>query len=114
MDKEGRKQTDIEVQCSERLRAKRDGVNQALSFTQTPDNYYEATELRRKNQWRRTMQEELENIRRCNAWEVVPRKEETKTVKTKGVYTVKQDRENREPKYKLQSETWVTKNHMHL
>ncbi|GBO40069.1 Retrovirus-related Pol polyprotein from transposon TNT 1-94 [Araneus ventricosus] len=86
----------IPVRRSERLKAKQMSINLACNV---PNSYLEAKNSADWQNWEFSMKNELDSLNKHTVWEIVDRPAETKSVKSKWVYSLKQS-EDGETKYK--------------
>lgn len=65
-----------------------------------PNNFKEAKESKEWLNWHKAMKDELKSLHSHNVWEIVDRPQNIKIVKSKWVYTVKDDPENKTERFK--------------
>ncbi|KAJ1518865.1 hypothetical protein ONE63_011517 [Megalurothrips usitatus] len=65
-----------------------------------PQSYEEAIESHHTKEWKKSMREEMENMKKHEAWEIVPRPEKKNIIGSKWVYKIKKNENGDIVKYK--------------
>lgn len=84
------------VRRSRRIEERREQVNNVMKHEdkihmKIPENYKEATEVSEAGEWLKAMKKELESMKEHQVWKLVPRQKGEKVVKSRWVYTTKND-----------------------
>ncbi|GFS72969.1 copia protein [Trichonephila clavipes] len=87
-------QNQIPVRRSERLKSKLMSVH---LVNNVPNSYFEAEN---SANWKIAMENELDSLNKHKVWEIVQKPAKTKLIKTKWVYSLKQDDAGKNIKYK--------------
>lgn len=91
--------TEIGVRRSERIKNRKEQVNNVVHHERKiPANYREAVNSPESDTWIDAMKRELRTMDEHQVWELVPRRRGLKVIKSKWVYTLKEDQDS--PKYK--------------
>ncbi|GFT44709.1 retrovirus-related Pol polyprotein from transposon TNT 1-94 [Trichonephila clavipes] len=91
-------QNQIPVRRSERLKSKLMSVH---LVNNVPNSYFEAENSANWKNWKLAMENELDSLDKHKVWEIVQKPAKSKLIKTKWVYSLKQDDAGK--KYKIQS-----------
>ena len=70
------------------------------SARQIPNNFNEAMETEEKEHCRRAMEKELQNMEKHQVWDIVPRKNGMRIVKSKWVFIMKGGKNDTKRRYK--------------
>ncbi|GFX51359.1 retrovirus-related Pol polyprotein from transposon TNT 1-94 [Trichonephila clavipes] len=90
-------QNQIPVRCLERLKSKLMSVH---LVNNVPNSYFEAENSANWKNWKLAMENELHSLDKHKAWEIVQKPAKSKLIKTKWVYSLKQDDAGKNIKYK--------------
>ncbi|GFW54177.1 retrovirus-related Pol polyprotein from transposon TNT 1-94 [Trichonephila clavipes] len=90
-------QNQIPVRRSERLKSKLMSVH---LVNNVPNSYFEAENSANWKNWKLAMENELDSLDKHKVWEIVQKPAKSKLIKTKWVYTLKQDDAGKNIKYK--------------
>ncbi|GFU46544.1 retrovirus-related Pol polyprotein from transposon TNT 1-94 [Trichonephila clavipes] len=90
-------QNQIPVKRSERLKSKLMSVH---LVNNVPNSYFEAENSANWKNWKLAMENELKSLDKHKVWEIVQKPAKSKLIKTKWVYSLKQDDAGKNIKYK--------------
>ncbi|GFV14364.1 retrovirus-related Pol polyprotein from transposon TNT 1-94 [Trichonephila clavipes] len=90
-------QNQIPVRRSERLKSKLMSVH---LVNNVPNSYFEAENSANWKNWKLAMENELDSLYKHKVWEIVQKPAKSKLIKTKWVYSLKQDDAGKNIKYK--------------
>ncbi|GFV45436.1 copia protein [Trichonephila clavipes] len=90
-------QNQIPVRRSERLKSKLMSVHLVNNL---PNSYFEAENSANWKNWKLAMENELDSLNKHKVWEIVQKPAKSKLIKTKWVYSLKQDDTGKNIKYK--------------
>ncbi|GFT10124.1 retrovirus-related Pol polyprotein from transposon TNT 1-94 [Trichonephila clavipes] len=90
-------QNQIPVRRSERLKSKLMSVH---LVNNVPNSYFEAENSANWKNWKLAMENELDSLDKHKVWEIVQKPAKSKLIKTKWVYSLKQDDAGKNIKYK--------------
>ncbi|GFW48591.1 retrovirus-related Pol polyprotein from transposon TNT 1-94 [Trichonephila clavipes] len=90
-------QNQIPVRRSERLKSKLMSVH---LVNNVPNSYFEAENNANWKNWKLAMENELDSLDKHKVWEIVQKPAKSKLIKTKWVYSLKQDDAGKNIKYK--------------
>ncbi|GFT63113.1 retrovirus-related Pol polyprotein from transposon TNT 1-94 [Trichonephila clavipes] len=90
-------QNQIPVRRSERLKSKLMSVH---LVNNVPNSYFEAENSANWKNWKLAMENELDSLDKHKVWEIVQKPAESKLIKTKWIYSLKQDDAGKNIKYK--------------
>ncbi|GFT62966.1 retrovirus-related Pol polyprotein from transposon TNT 1-94 [Trichonephila clavipes] len=90
-------QNQIPVRRSERLKSKLMSVH---LVNNVPNSYFEAENSANWKNWKLAMENELDSLDKHKVWEIVQKRAKSKLIKTKWVYSLKQDDAGKNIKYK--------------
>ncbi|GFS57271.1 retrovirus-related Pol polyprotein from transposon TNT 1-94 [Trichonephila clavipes] len=90
-------QNQIPVRRSERLKSKLMSVH---LVNNVPNSYFEAENSANWKNWKLAMENELDSLDKHKVWEIVQNPAKSKLIKTKWVYSLKQDDAGKNIKYK--------------
>ncbi|GFS71350.1 retrovirus-related Pol polyprotein from transposon TNT 1-94 [Trichonephila clavipes] len=90
-------QNQIPVRRSERLKSKQMSVHLTNNV---PNSYFEAKNSANWQNWKLAMENELNSLDKHKVWEIVQKPAKSKLIKTKWVYSLKQDDAGENMKYK--------------
>ncbi|GFU23082.1 retrovirus-related Pol polyprotein from transposon TNT 1-94 [Trichonephila clavipes] len=90
-------QNQIPVRRSERLKSKLMSVH---LVNNVPNSYFEAENSANWKNWKLAMENELDSLDKHKVWEIVQKPAKSKLIKTKWVYSLKQDDAGKNTKYK--------------
>ncbi|GFU93622.1 copia protein [Trichonephila clavipes] len=90
-------QNQIPVRRSERLKSKLMSVH---LVNNVPNSYFEAENSANWKNWKLAMENELDSLHKHKVWEIVQKPAKSKLIKTKWVYSLKQDDAGKNIKYK--------------
>ncbi|GFV43748.1 CTP synthase 1 [Trichonephila clavipes] len=90
-------QNQIPVRRSERLKSKLMSVH---LVNNVPNSYFEAENSANWKNWKLAMENELDSLAKHKVWEIVQKPAKSKLIKTKWVYSLKQDDVGKNIKYK--------------
>ncbi|GFU50199.1 retrovirus-related Pol polyprotein from transposon TNT 1-94 [Trichonephila clavipes] len=90
-------QNQIPVRRSERLKYKLMSVH---LVNNVPNSYFEAKNSANWKNWKLAMENELDSLDKHKVWEIVQKPAKSKLIKTKRVYSLKQDDAGKNIKYK--------------
>ncbi|GFX62251.1 retrovirus-related Pol polyprotein from transposon TNT 1-94 [Trichonephila clavipes] len=90
-------QNQIPIRRSERLKSKLMSVH---LVNNVPNSYFEAENSANWKNWKLAMENELDSLDKHKVWEIVQKPAKAKLIKTKWVYSLKQDDAGKNIKYK--------------
>ncbi|GFU56671.1 retrovirus-related Pol polyprotein from transposon TNT 1-94 [Trichonephila clavipes] len=90
-------QNQIPIRRSERLKSKQMSVHLTNNV---PNSYFEAKNSANWQNWKLAMENELDLLNKHKVWEIVQKPTKSKLIKTKWVYSLKQDDAGKNIKYK--------------
>ncbi|GFW31215.1 copia protein [Trichonephila clavipes] len=90
-------QNQIPIRRSERLKSKQMSVHLTNNV---PNSYFEAKNSANWQNWKLAMENELDSLDKHKVWEIVQKPAKSKLIKTKCVYSLKQDDAGKNMKYK--------------
>ncbi|GFX91831.1 retrovirus-related Pol polyprotein from transposon TNT 1-94 [Trichonephila clavipes] len=88
---------DVQSQILERLKSKLMSVH---LVNNVPNSYFEAENSANWKNWKLAMENELDSLDKHKVWEIVQKPAKSKLIKTKWVYSLKQDDAGKNIKYK--------------